>query len=359
MKRRLAIILPRGTNFAAAGATAIDLCVRDQCAALASVMDCLVIGNPVVDPFPDVPYFAIADGLGRRERYRAFADAARAFDPDVVVIHQHIPSAVAIAASLRGMPICLYRHNVPNSSLLKRWVERRKYSRFDRTIWISRFTRGRFCTLHPGLAERAVVVSNGFQLINWMPACDRENIILFAGRASDEKGGVEAAGACARILQRRLDWRAHFILSTIDRDRACVARITAALAPVLDQVKIEFDVQYKFVKAAFETAEIALVPSIYEESFGRTAVEALAGGAALICSRSGALPEVAGEAALYVETVTTDSLANALDTLIGSEAERRRLKRAGQERATAFDISTSAADLERVISDLMMIARKD
>ena len=51
------------------------------------------------------------------------------------------------------------------------------------------------------------------------------------------------------------------------------------------------------------------------QPFGLAALEALASGAALICTRQGALPEVAGEAALYVEPADPAQLAAAITSL--------------------------------------------
>ncbi len=72
------------------------------------------------------------------------------------------------------------------------------------------------------------------------------------------------------------------------------------------------------------TAEIAVVPSLYE-GFSLPAVEHMASGTPLIASRTGALPEVTGDAALLVTPGDPEELAAALRTLHDSPAERERL----------------------------------
>jgi glycosyltransferase involved in cell wall biosynthesis len=72
------------------------------------------------------------------------------------------------------------------------------------------------------------------------------------------------------------------------------------------------------------TAEIAVVPSLYE-GFSLPAVEHMASGTPLIASRTGALPEVTGDAALLVTPGDPEELAAALRTLHDSPAERKRL----------------------------------
>src|SRR5580692_9146455 len=71
-------------------------------------------------------------------------------------------------------------------------------------------------------------------------------------------------------------------------------------------------------------AEIAVVPSLYE-GFSLPAVEHMASGTPLIASRTGALPEVTGDAALLVTPGDAEELAVALRLLHDSAAERERL----------------------------------
>jgi glycosyltransferase involved in cell wall biosynthesis len=79
------------------------------------------------------------------------------------------------------------------------------------------------------------------------------------------------------------------------------------------------------------SAEIAVVPSLYE-GFSLPAVEHMASGTPLVASRTGALPEVTGDAARLVAPGDAEDLAAALRTLHDSPAERERLSRAALDR---------------------------
>ncbi len=72
------------------------------------------------------------------------------------------------------------------------------------------------------------------------------------------------------------------------------------------------------------SAEIAVVPSLYE-GFSLPAVEHMASGTPLVASRTGALPEVTGDAALLVTPGDPEELCAALRLLHDSPAERERL----------------------------------
>ena len=78
-------------------------------------------------------------------------------------------------------------------------------------------------------------------------------------------------------------------------------------------------------------AEIAVVPSLYE-GFSLPAVEHMASGAPLVASRTGALPEVVGDAAILVEPGDVEELAAVLRRLHDSPGERERVGAAGYAR---------------------------
>jgi glycosyltransferase involved in cell wall biosynthesis len=79
------------------------------------------------------------------------------------------------------------------------------------------------------------------------------------------------------------------------------------------------------------SAELAVVPSLYE-GFSLPAVEHMASGTPLIATRTGALPEVTGDAALLVQPGDAEELATALRTLHDSPAGRDRLADAALRR---------------------------
>jgi glycosyltransferase involved in cell wall biosynthesis len=79
------------------------------------------------------------------------------------------------------------------------------------------------------------------------------------------------------------------------------------------------------------STEIAVVPSLYE-GFSLPAVEHMASGTPLIASRTGALPEVVGDAATLVTPGDAEDLAAALARLQDSPAERERLSAAALQR---------------------------
>jgi glycosyltransferase involved in cell wall biosynthesis len=83
--------------------------------------------------------------------------------------------------------------------------------------------------------------------------------------------------------------------------------------------------------------------SLYE-GLGMPAAEALACGATLVCARSSALPEIAGEAAIACDPASVDSIAAALREALTDEARRARLRELGLARAASFTWRRCAAE---------------
>jgi glycosyltransferase involved in cell wall biosynthesis len=79
------------------------------------------------------------------------------------------------------------------------------------------------------------------------------------------------------------------------------------------------------------SAEIAVVPSLYE-GFSLPAVEHMASATPLVASRTGALPEVTGDAAVLVTPGDPEELAAVLRRLHDGEPERTRLAAAALAR---------------------------
>jgi alpha-1,3-rhamnosyl/mannosyltransferase len=93
---------------------------------------------------------------------------------------------------------------------------------------------------------------------------------------------------------------------------------------------------------AYRGALAVCVPSL-AEGFGLPALEGMASGTPVVVSRAGALPEVCGEAALYVEPTTDpEPWADALRTIVGDTLMRATLRSRGIARAATFTWENTA-----------------
>jgi glycosyltransferase involved in cell wall biosynthesis len=346
-------VMPRGMYFGESRATSIDLCVRDLMLASRRDQDALIYAEEVDDPFGDFPINPLPSNRKASSYHRAkfVAAQARRLKPDLIVVQQHLPTAAAIALRAPGAKVVLHTHNFQKSyesspgisGWLKRAMKKLRYRRLAGIIHVSSACEEAFARDWPELSMPSCVVNNGLDFSAWRPAAERSNEIVYAGRCAPEKGVIELALALQEVLPLHPEWRARFILSAVDAHPRYFEKVTAVLAGFGEQVIIQLQQPFEAVKSAYERAAIAAVPSICSESFGRTALEAHAGGAALISSGRGGLAEVSGPHAIKLAAVEPEEIGKALELLIRDKTLRARLAIGGARRVRErFNIHSQA-----------------
>lgn len=92
----------------------------------------------------------------------------------------------------------------------------------------------------------------------------------------------------------------------------------------------------------YQNALAFVFPSL-DEGFGLPPLEAAAQGVPVVASWAGALPEVLGESALYIDPRKPQELARALGQLLQDQELRQALSRQGKKRAAVFSWQKTAA----------------
>ena len=103
--------------------------------------------------------------------------------------------------------------------------------------------------------------------------------------------------------------------------------------------------------ALYSLCTVFAYPSLYE-GFGLPVLEALQSGAPVITSRMSSLPEVAGDAARYVDPRAEGEIAAALRELLESPTAREELARGGPERAARFSWDRTAGETLAILERL-------
>lgn len=96
---------------------------------------------------------------------------------------------------------------------------------------------------------------------------------------------------------------------------------------------------------------VALVHPSWYEGFGLTPVEAAACGCPVIISDRGSLPEIMGEAALYVDPGEPETIVRAMEKII-DPAEKKKVLNLGLSRAALYSWSKNAREVNNIYKTL-------
>ncbi len=140
-------------------------------------------------------------------------------------------------------------------------------------------------------------------------------IVAVASADSPMKGTGPLLRAVGKLAT---DTDAHLVM--IGKPAPATKRLAAQLS-LTDRVTFTHGLSDEAFSALLASAEIAVVPSLYE-GFSLPAVEHMASGTPLVASRTGALPEVTGDAAALVTPGEDEELAAVLRRLHNFPAER-------------------------------------
>ena len=181
---------------------------------------------------------------------------------------------------------------------------------------------------------RIRVIENGIDLARFESArpegvlaelgAQGEPLLVCVSRLSSEKGVETAIRALPMVRQQA-------VLALVGEGPMETAwRALAQELRVADRVR--FLGLRDDVERLLAVADVVLAPSHWEEAFGLAVVEAMAAGRPVVVSRSGAMPEIVGDAGLVVPKRDVGALAGAITRLLDDRALAERIGRAARER---------------------------
>ena len=171
-------------------------------------------------------------------------------------------------------------------------------------------------------------------------------VVIFSGRLTKEKGIVELINA-VKLLQHIPELKLIILgASFYGKDTQTspfLLKLQQEAEPIKERVVFTGFIDYAQMPSYLKMADLAVVPSVWEEPFGLTVVEAMAAGVPLITTRCGGIPEICEGVAEMVERENiVEHLANAIADLYQNPAKRERMAKVAQERSRLFDKDTFA-----------------
>ena len=213
----------------------------------------------------------------------------------------------------------LYFHNDPLSMNGSKSISERLklLDELDKIIFVSKWVQNRFFEkLDNKLINKTEVVYPSIH--KEKKIFKKEKKITFVGKLNESKGYDIYKDAVTKILNEFNDWKAY---SIGDESR------TRPIINHKNHVELGF-LKHKKVLQFLNKSEIAVVPSRWEEPFGRTALESSSRACATIISNRGGLPETTDHC-IILKKLTTNELYLNLKKLIKNQKFRKKIQQDG------------------------------
>ena len=223
-----------------------------------------------------------------------------------------------------------------------------------RIITVSEFSKRDIMDYFHISGEQIDVVYCGVNAEAFQQSFDREAVrakynlpekyILYFGTCTRRKNVESAVRAYARLPETVRKEYALVITNPLEAIKTCAAENNVTPCYV-DGVSLEDK------PAVYQMASVLVWPSLYE-GFGIPIIEAQAAGTPVVCSNVTSLPEVAGDAAVLVEPMDTESMAAGIERCLYDAPFRQDLIAKGHENVKRFSWDESAKKLHDIIINL-------
>jgi len=213
----------------------------------------------------------------------------------------------------------LYFHNDPQSMLGSRTIVERinLLKKTEIIIFHSNWSKMRFLENLPNHIDykKIIVIPQSTSKTN-VNFDKKKNLISFIGKLNTSKGYDIFGKSILKILDEYPNWKS-IVIGDEPREK------------LIFKHKNLQNLGYKnnsFILNKLKEVSISVVPSKWDEPFGRSSLEAASRGSALIISNSGGLKETTKDA-LVIENVTEDILYKKIKFLIDNKNYRKKLQK--------------------------------
>ena len=236
---------------------------------------------------------------------------------DIIEIHNRPLILKKLNLLLKGEKFIFYFHNDPLSMNGSKSVSERLFilNNTKKIIFVSKWTQNRFfLDIDPKLKNKTDVVYPSISKPKKNSQKKKE--IYFVGRLNESKGYDLFRDTIGKILNKHPKWKAFSIGD--EKRRSLFINHN-------NHFELGF-LKHHEVISRLKNAEIVVIPSKWEEPFGRTALEAAGNGCATITSNRGGLPETSDHHYL-LQKLDANNLYRALSKLITNVSLRKKIQK--------------------------------
>jgi glycosyltransferase involved in cell wall biosynthesis len=218
-------------------------------------------------------------------------------------------------------------------------------------IAISEYTCKDIIRFFPQAASKVSVVYHGYTFDEQLastPVAAPDRYLLFVGERDNYKNFLPMVTAIAPLLQE--DNNLHLVCTGAHPFSAEEQQVLSDLK--ISPQCIQLNATDAEMKYLYSHALLFVFPSLHE-GFGFPVLEAFANNCPVACSNNTALPEVAGDAAIYFDPLNADDMRASISQLLNNTGLQEKLKIKGRQRLALFTIDRCVENTVKVYQSVL------
>jgi len=282
-------------------------------------------------------------------------------DCAIVHIHNRPRYVRRVKHACRNAKIILHMHNDHLLNLGPKDFEK-TVSNSDAIIAVSRYIANGILEREPALEKKVHVLYNGTRIDKFRPQVGNGNpvggpVILFVGRLIPEKGILELIMAMKLVLQEFPAVRLRIVGSSWfgkEDQTPYVQKLLQCSEEISHSIEFTGFIPNDELPQIYASCDLFVAPSIWNEPFGITILDAMASGLPCISSSRGGIPEVVGDAGILVAPEDIVVLGNEIVRVLKDKDLGRELGMQARRRAEEyFSWERTADGLNQIFTEIL------
>jgi glycosyltransferase involved in cell wall biosynthesis len=249
-------------------------------------------------------------------------------------------------------------------NMYRRLVVPRVLKNCRKIITVSKYEQKRIAEFFGIHDNRVVAVYNGVGNY-FKPVTNQEELVrvkqkynlpdrflFFLGNTDPKKNTIGVLKAVSQLYKKGEQYRIPLVMLDYDREVLQKMLVEIGDPEMMKMIKLTGYVVNTELPAIYSACSVFLYPSL-RESFGIPMIEAMASGAPLIASNTSCMPEVAGDAALFIDPFKPGEITDAIIRMLDSEELRQHHVQKGFERASHFSWQKMAEEVIKLYEEIL------
>ena len=317
-KKEIAILLPNKEDYTKNNAAAASIWIKDFNKGMLSKKT-IIFGNATNNKILSKNFINLKEIRLVDNSYFYLKSFIRQIPSSlrIIEIHNRPHFFLYLKKKIKNCKFILIFHNDPNTLRGCRTVDEKKYilENCDELIFVSNYVKKKF------FADLINILPIGKVIY---PALDykklkytkKKNIIVFCGKLNRSKGYNIFGPALIKILNKYKNWKG--IVAGSERREFYNFKHK--------RLKIYNWLSHDKIINIYKKSSISVVPSLWEEPFGRTAMESSDLGNAVITSGKGGLKETSFKP-IVIEEINENKIFLKIDELITNKAKLTKINK--------------------------------